>query len=377
MKRTLLALLLICMLGMLSGCQTSDIENSETNSETSQSEVENLTETEIASMTETSSSETENVENPTPVRYELIDYEPASNLGHTLDLAAFDTKIYAVLKQTGKSDVIESNTNPYYFVSFDKAGSNFTQVNLETPAIENEFIQLKLLTIGQNQRVYALKIAYIPDSGSYDTPTLEKGLRLVCWNLDGTIQNDVPLTIPDIELGNPSSTYITNISISEDGTVLLCCHTLGEPSSIVSLTPDGAINKIVKGEDLHTNVHFNKNNDGTLFAIQAEYAKGEITHSYYLGYDTDTQEFLPEILLKDIRIFSAYYMEGNHEAISFIQDNKIYNYHLETQEIHLLIDLAYNNLSGFHTILPFDENSYICTYTSNGTRHIGFLKQIP
>ena len=70
-------------------------------------------------------------------------------------------------------------------------------------------------------------------------------------------------------------------------------------------------------------------------------------------------------------------MEGNHEVLSFIQDGKFYNYHLETQEKHLLIDLAYNNLSGFRTILPIDENSYICTYTSNGTRHIGFLKQIP
>ena len=29
------------------------------------------------------------------------------------------------------------------------------------------------------------------------------------------------------------------------------------------------------------------------------------------------------------------------------------------------------------TLSKIDENSYICTYTSNGTRHIGFLKQIP
>ena len=112
MKRTLLALLLIGMLGMLSGCQPSDIKDSEKNSETTQSEIENPTETECSSETETVSSETEIVENSIPVRYEFINYEPTSNIGHTLDLVAFDTKIYAILQQTGKSDVIDSNTNP-------------------------------------------------------------------------------------------------------------------------------------------------------------------------------------------------------------------------------------------------------------------------
>lgn len=359
MKRTLLALLLICMLGMLSGCKPSNIESSKKNTETKHKE------TEISS----------EIETDTPIRYELTQYKPTSNIGHTLDLVAFDTKIYAILKRADKNDIIKSNINPYYLVSFDKNGNNFTQVNLETPVIENELIQLKHFSIGQDQRIYALKIDYIPESGAYNTPTLERNLRLVCWNLDGSLHNDIPLTITDIEPENPDSTYVTNISISQNGTILLCCNTHGKPSSIICLSPDGTIHKIVKGESQHKNVLFNKNNDGTLFAIQAEYEKGEISHSYYLGYDASAQEFLPAILLKNIHITSAD-MEGNHEVLYFIQDDGFYNYYLETQEKHLLIDLAYNNLPGFRTILLVAENTYICTYISNSIYYIGFLKQI-
>ena len=134
MKKILLALLLICILGMLSGCQPSNTENSEKNSETEQSETEISTETEIISETEientehheteiSSETETENTEVPAPIRYEFADYEPANKIGRTLEMVVFDTKIYSILHKSGESDLIESDTNPYYLVSFDKNGS--------------------------------------------------------------------------------------------------------------------------------------------------------------------------------------------------------------------------------------------------------------
>lgn len=367
MKKVIAALLLVGILGILVGCQNESGNGDEKNSEVLNSETN--TETENHDISEISN-------------YKLTELDLSSLFADgttVLDLVVFDTDIYAVLKVVGKSDVIESNDNPYLLVSFDKNGSNLSYVALETPSIDGDVCMLKQFTIGQDGKVYALKVDYIDTSSEEANPKFDEGVRLVCWNTDGTLLSDIPLVVLDSE--EYSDARIRNISISTEGDIALCCMHLNGGYFISHVNTNGTIDKILEDDlSLYAATHFKENNDGSLYSIRVKGTNGKSTHAYYINYDVNTQTVCEEITLpKDFDIMTCLSGE-NSESIYCFDDKGIYNYNIASKTTELTIDFKNSNLTT-ETILsmvPISENEYICVYmngSTDGIQRIGFLRQ--
>lgn len=363
MKKIIGLLLLIGILGLLTGCQNDSENSGARNSETLNSET---------------NTETENQVSVDTSNYELteLDLDSLSAESITvLDMTVFDTNVYAVLKVVGESDVIESDDNPYLFIAFDTNGSIISSTPLETPRIEGDVCMLKQFTIGQDGNIYALKVDYVDTSSNADEPKFEDGLKLVSWDTDGSLISETPLKGINDEAY--ADVFVRSFTVSSKGDITLCCKHLNGAHFMASINADGTINTIFEDElRSYTTTHFKENNDGSLYSIRVD-----ATNAYFISYEGNIKNFSEEITLPKVFDFMTCLSGKNSDSIYYFDDEGIHNYNLSTKETNLVIDFAHTNVTTetIQSLVPINETDYICTYTNgstDGILRIGFLKML-